>query len=200
MKHRVKVSASRTPLTYCYLHNVARQSLIQADKERAGSFYFLMSAGVFAAFAAEAYFNHLGSVTIPYWASLERLSPISKAEVLSHEVLGKPPLWGRRPFQSLKDAFALRDQLAHGRTQTVSYKDRMMFLRTDEEHPEPETPWERLCKPKNVERIVTDVEAIIELFATARDPKARPFSMLSTGSFAKAVATTEEAVAVKTAP
>ena len=62
---RFRVQASGTTNTYVYCWLAARKALKQADAKQPGYLYFCMMAAVFAAFAVEAYLNHVGARRIP---------------------------------------------------------------------------------------------------------------------------------------
>jgi hypothetical protein len=88
--------------------------------EGTGQGYRQIFAVLYSAFAVEAHLNHVGERCVPAWDIIERrLSVTEKLEVVAHH-LGITIDNSRRPFQTLRDLFKFRNQLAHGRTHTYN--------------------------------------------------------------------------------
>jgi hypothetical protein len=157
--------------TYQLLLETARRELDQANALPAGSGFFLISAGVFVAFTAEAFFNDLGSRVIPSWSQLQRLDPREKAEVLNIELFNNKVDWSVRPFQSVAAALGFRRALAHAHAETLSFD-----LGRTVDHKETEVPrtrrtaWQAHCDVATIQRWITDVRLLIEHFSRAHDP------------------------------
>ncbi len=160
-KKKKHVAAATTVYTASYLHAASRQALEEAKDNEKGSYYNLMISLVFSAFTIEAYLNHLGAEIIPFWLTIERsLSPSKKLEVIAVQ-LSKSIDYGRRPFQSFKSIFQLRDFLAHGRTEYIS-KESIQFL-SDGDKPElPQAEWQKDITAEIVQRYFDDTEEIIK--------------------------------------
>jgi hypothetical protein len=180
-KTRYKVEASSTTRTYVYCWIGARKGLKQAEAVKTGSFYFRMMAGVFAAFAVEAFLNHAGQKKIREWKELERrLAPREKLILLRY-IAGWSYDESRRPFQTLRQMLRLRDALAHGKT---IQKNVTVILEqlpwNGDELPEPE--WKKLCSFPMVKRMVDDAEAIIRDLAKQSGFSGDPFRSGTHGS------------------
>ena len=174
---RFRLQASGTTNTYVYCWIAATRALKQAEARKPGNLYCCMMAGVFAAFAVEAFLNHIGQRKMRDWANFERrLGPREKL-LLLRQVAHWSVDESRRPFQTLQEMFRLRDALAHGKTETV-VKDTVLKQppRDVDEWPEPR--WKTLCTVPSVKRMVKDAEAIIRDLAkqsgSSRDPLANP--------------------------
>lgn len=104
--------------TYAALLHTASHLIDSAEKRAEGSLLDLQAATVFLAFTFEAYLNHVGAKEIPFWEEIDRISNTEKLAVLSKQ-LGFKPDKSKRPFQTIKGLFELRNGLAHGRTERV---------------------------------------------------------------------------------
>jgi hypothetical protein len=164
----------KTPLalrTYQMLFETARRELDQAQATPASNRYFLLSAGVFVAFTAEAFFNDLGSRVIPSWSQLQRLDPREKAEVLSIELFNDKVDWSVRPFQSVAAALGFRRALAHAHAETLSFDEMQTTHRAASEVPRTRrTAWPEYCDPETIQRWIVDVRLVIEYFSRGHDP------------------------------
>jgi hypothetical protein len=157
--------------TYQMLFETARRELDQAQATPAGNRYFLLSAGVFVAFTAEAFFNDLGSRVIPSWSQLQRLDPREKAEVLSIELFNDKVDWSVRPFQSVAAALGFRRALAHAHAETLSFDEVQTAHRGAGEVPRTRrTAWPEYCDPETIQRWIVDVRLVIEYFSRGHDP------------------------------
>jgi hypothetical protein len=156
------ISSKRTRSTYALLRGVSwhAHELAQRPDEQSGRLSNCMTCMLFSAFCLEAYLNHLGEKKISYWDSLKRkLSPIDKLNVLA-DVLGFKPDIGRRPYQTFKSIFKLRDLLVHGKTETLIY-EREFVLESDEPISSPIAEWEQHISLENATRFLDDTKAII---------------------------------------
>lgn len=73
---------------------------------------------VFLAFSIESYLNSIGSRKIDFWDELER-SPWKLKIIILHKLCKKELDWGKYPLQFATEIFALRDKLAHGKSERV---------------------------------------------------------------------------------
>lgn len=73
---------------------------------------------VFLAFAIESYLNSIGARQLEIWDELERL-PWRKKVAILHKTASRSIDWGKDPMQFAAEVFALRDRLAHGRSERV---------------------------------------------------------------------------------
>lgn len=180
---RIKVEGKYMK-TYVDLFKVAKSSLEKVEKSEVKNFYNSMNCILFCALSLEAYLNHIGATEFQFWEEdLERsLNPHAKLKLIASERLKveKIPLIGfpkkrdpikisidfsRRPFQSFKVIFEIRNQLAHGKTywlmETMPNK--------------PEAKWEKYCTLQNAKRFLRDTEEMIKfihsnLYETTQDP------------------------------
>jgi hypothetical protein len=156
--------------TYAALFHTAWHLLDSAEKTKEGRLLNLQAASVFFAFAFEAYLNHVGAAELTFWEEIDRISYTDKLSVLAKH-LGFKADKSRRPFQSIKALFDLRNALAHGRTQRVTVRN------STKEKPANGTawrqlPWEKLTS-QEVRRYHNDVRAAVEQIDMAR-PKRDP--------------------------
>ena len=154
-----EVHAERTIYTFAYLHEMGRHALRDGAARSQGSFYEWMTASVFAAFALEAYVNHLGSQRLKCWKELER-SPWSAKLALLLEHLNQSPDRSFRPFQTVKEMFRFRDRLAHGRTERVENTGVQKLLPGERPH-YPQAGWESQCTEEMAIRFMDDARAVI---------------------------------------
>jgi hypothetical protein len=164
--------------TYQLLFETARRELAQATSLPADNRHFLLSAGVFVAFTAEAFLNDLGSRVIPSWSQLARLDPREKAEVLSIELFNDRVDWSVRPFQSIAAALGFRRALAHAHAEALSFDEARNADRESSEVPRTRrTAWPEYCDVTTMERWLTDVRILIERFSRGYDPSEAPVDM-----------------------
>ena len=152
--------------TYQLLLETAQRELDYARALPAASQTFLISAGVFAAFTAEAFFNDLGSRMIPFWDQLQRLDPREKAEVLNVELFNNRVDWSVRPFQSVAAALGFRRALAHAHAETLPLDQAQNEARKESEVPRTRrTVWQEHCDFPTIQRWLSDIGAMIEYFS-----------------------------------
>jgi hypothetical protein len=153
---------------------------------RSGFGFAFMSTTLFSAFSAEAYFNHIGQQRIAYWSDhLERsLTPIGKAVFLNHNLLDRTIDLGSRPYQSLVEAIAYRNALAHGKTETVK-SEGVQRMRPNQEVTFPRVKWRKCMERATAERLMNDVRQIVTTLHADLGGRGNPFSYLGTGSYSK---------------
>lgn len=158
--------------TYQLLFETAQRELKVAKAmpvDRRG--HFLISAGVFVALTAEAFFNDLGSRVISSWGQLQRLDPREKAEVLNIELFKDKVDWSVSPFQSVAAALGFRRALAHAHAETLSFDQVRVADRSENEVPRTRrTAWQEHCDLATIQRWITDVRLLIEHFSRGHDP------------------------------
>lgn len=125
--------------------------------------YCREAAGLFCAFAFEAYLNHLLREEHPSAADLDRLPWEGKLRVITQH-LGMRPDMGSAPFQRVKALFKLRDLRAHGRDilvkKSVSGEIPYDFVQS-------ETWWARISQA-DAESFLEDTRAAIRMLNAAR--------------------------------
>ena len=162
--------------TYQLLFETAQRQLemakvVGADSSR----YYLISAGVFAALTAEAFFNDLGSRVIPFWGQLQRLDPREKAEVLNIELFNDKADWSVGPFKSVAAALGFRRALAYAHAETLPFDQLRIADRQESEVPRTRrTAWQEHFDVATIQRWITDVRLLIEHFSRGHDPTEIP--------------------------
>jgi hypothetical protein len=181
-KQKKIVTAEKNIYTVGYLRSVSSHALEEARANEAGSYFNLMIALVFSAFTIEAYLNHLGARIIPFWSKMERnLSPSKKLEILAIQ-LGLPIDFGKRPFQSVKSIFQLRDSLAHGKTEHLM--EESIQILDDREKPElPKAEWQKQVTLDIVQRYFDDTGEIVECLHGASGLEFNPLHIPETASW-----------------
>ena len=148
---------------------VSYWTLYQAEKEKDGSYFQLMSSLIFTAFTLEAYLNHIGKKIFTCWNDLERMSLQGKINLIS-EKLNVEKDDSKRPFQTVKKLFAFRNDVAHGKTIPLKIEEEKWIDTNnidDFMHKEPLAEWEKYCTLNNAKRARVDVEAIMREFHKA---------------------------------
>jgi hypothetical protein len=163
---KVKIEKTRQVNTYETIWRVSYWTLDQAKKEVGGSFYQITASLVFTAFTLEAYLNHIGKIVFECWDDLDRLSPNAKINVIAEKLKVNNDN-SKRPFQTIRILFDFRNDIAHGKTITLS--DTKVFQITDKKHEiymheSLEPKWVRYCTIDNAEQARVDVEKIMKLF------------------------------------
>ena len=161
---KLKTKVNKTIYTFAYLRSVSKSCFEQANKDKEGRHLFLAASIVFSAFTLEAFFNHIGDKTINNWSIKERkLSPFDKLSILAKKHSIKID-FGKRPYQSVKLIFQLRDALAHGKTTEIT-KENYQHLNMDLTPILPLTNWEKLISLSKAEKYLADVKTVVEEFS-----------------------------------
>ncbi len=156
--------------TYQLLLETAQEQLHQAKALPAANRSGLISAGVFVALTAEAFFNDLGSRVSPSWSQLQRLDPREKAEVLNIELFNDKVDWSVRPFQSVASALDFRRALAHAHAETLPFDEAPTADRKENAVPRTRrTAWQEHCDIATIQQWIIDVRLLIDFFARAHD-------------------------------
>lgn len=163
------MSRERDVRIHANLWHTSECLLQRGQEQERASFHQFMGSLVFTAFTLEAYLNWLGDKLFPHWKYLERLSPKEKLEVISDQ-LGVKIQFGSRPWQIIKQLFNFRNDIAHGKPETlVTETVEPIDDDFDAKLGEPDrTAWEKFCSQENAERAREDVAQILnELHAAA---------------------------------
>jgi hypothetical protein len=136
--------------------------LLRARQENVeGSAHKFRTSLIFRAFFLEAFLNWLGQHLIPHWGYLERLSLKEKLELLN-DLVHVTADYGSRPWQIVRELFAFRNFLAHGKPEklkTESLEDVDEFL-DGKLGNIARTEWEQFSTEANAVRAKEDVEKI----------------------------------------
>jgi len=162
MKRRVRVKSEKTMYTFAYLRNASYMLHKQAKSTMSGQAHMYLASMLLSAFSMEAYLNHLGSETIPYWATLERrLGPGEKLDVLTKHLLPSIDL-AKKPFHTFSVLFGFRNALVHGRTEYLTAES-TQCLSEDAVPWLPETKWEKMISQPMAERFLADTKSMIQI-------------------------------------
>ena len=164
---RAEVSRSRYVNMFGELSHANYVLLEDAKRKNDGYFYEVMSCLVFAAFKHEAFINHVGYALLPNWHDLERARHSDKQNAILTK-LGLSIDNGRRPFQTLHDLFAARDELAHGKPQLLTH-DAVLESGSREQmrRGKPLARWESHCTLEFAQQTYDDTEEVADLLWTA---------------------------------
>ena len=147
--------------TFAVLFKGCRLSLKLARDRRTWHFYDCMSSMVGAAFALEAYLNHLGKGRFgeKEWEKIERgMSAESKLRVLAKQIDYNLD-FSRRPCQTFADIFKYRNAIVHARTETLPFEEQVYDL--TEGPAEPKTRWEQATTLDIAERFYEDAWELV---------------------------------------
>ncbi|MBN1862310.1 MAG: hypothetical protein JW790_01525 [Dehalococcoidales bacterium] len=163
-RRSIKVTKERQVITYAEIWHASHVMLDRGERKAKGSYYELMASLIFTAFTLEAYLNHIGKQIFSCWDDLEQLSPQKKLNVIA-EKLGVDKDDGKRPFQTIKELFKFRNDVAHGKSVVLKSEDLISATGAeldDYMYRLPETEWETYCSLENSKRAREDVKSIIE--------------------------------------
>jgi hypothetical protein len=168
MKKQVRVKSEKTLYTFAYLRNASHMFFNLGKTTTHGRAHMFLAPMLLSAFSMEAYLNHLGSETIPYWATLERkLGPGEKLEILTKHLMSSIDAT-KRPFHTFPLLFRFRNALVHGRTEHLT-ADSTQFLSEDAIPRLPEAKWEKMISQRMAERFLADTKGMIQILqANAR--------------------------------
>ncbi|GEM_PF-5680706 len=154
-----KVKSSGEEYLFPMLFNISQSALLRAQKNP--DTYEFVVVNVFAAFAMEAYLNHVAEKKISVWKNIapklrrdEKLSQIWKS-------LGFCPDLSKRPFSTLAQLFSFRDKIAHGVTDSFE-TEKTHYLYEQEKPQLRKAGWESACNYKTALRFLADVRAIVD--------------------------------------
>ena len=165
MERRIlaKVSRHREVNIFGELSKANLVLLENATKQQPGHLYEEMACLVVAAFKHEAFINHLGFTVVPDWNRIERSSHHKKLQCLAKHLRITIDA-KQRPFQTLEDLFAARNEIAHGKPSTLT-QEGVVEEGTLEElrRKKPLTKWEFLCTLEFAKQVYDDTEEIATL-------------------------------------
>jgi hypothetical protein len=167
---KAHVTEKREVRIHSELWHTSNCLLEAGQKEREGAAHQFRASLVFRAFFLEAFLNWLGHYLVPHWSYLERLKPREKLDLLS-DIIHVTPDYGSPPWQIVRDLFAFRNNLAHGKPETLlaeSVGDVDDYL-DGKLGNVAQTEWEKFGTEENAVRAKEDVEKIaILLYDKAR--------------------------------
>jgi hypothetical protein len=145
--------------TFADLNHGADVLLDTARDREKGSYYTIMGSLLLSAFTFEAYVNHLGDKTFPFWVQIEATRVLDKYAVL-YKQLNISPDFGVRPYQTLQQLFRFRNAIAHGKSVLLREAKEVDASSDLHEHM-PKAEWEDYATLANAERAREDISAIV---------------------------------------
>lgn len=182
---------SREIRTFVDLNHGADVLIQKTVEEEKGSYYTTMGALLLSAFTFEAYLNHLGDKSLPFWSEIESVKVMEKYAILcKHFNISSD--FSRRPYQTLRSLFKFRNAIAHGRSQIVEETKEVSSqdeLRLDS----PKTHWEEYCTLEKAKRAKEDMSEIIKQLHVAAGLGDYPFvAGVGIGSLSKKTANSSD--------
>ena len=180
---KIVVTKERTIHTYAELWHASSCLIAKVEEHPPGSAWQYLSSIVLTAFSFEAYLNHVGSSEIACWEGLERLSPLSKMQLLAEFLkVQVPGTSGTRPLQTLGKLLAFRNTIAHGKSGELKYGPVAHAIENYEQeyHAPLLADWEQLIQSSDFAlRVRYDVEQIMRAIQNGRGPGAE--NLFTTG-------------------
>jgi hypothetical protein len=158
---KAQVTKQRDVRIHAELWHTANCLLEAGQREARGSAHQFRASLIFRAFYLEAFLNWLGHNLVPHWSYLERLKPKEKLDFLN-DLVKVTPDYGSRPWQIVKELFIFRNDLAHGKPETLkteSVEDLNEFL-DGRLGNEAQTEWEQFGTEASAVRAKEDIEQI----------------------------------------
>ncbi|QRN86048.1 hypothetical protein JR334_02095 [Clostridia bacterium] len=175
MAKDAKIEIERDVRTFANLYHGSLVLLERSKDYPEGGYYALLGSMLFTAFTFEAFLNHLGKEKIEDWERIDREPVMKKYSVLCDKFdITRDP--SRRPYQTLKNLFGFRDNLAHGRTEKLQV-NKNVNIKDDILSHTPKTKWEKYCNEENAVRARADVERVIVELNQAAGGEKDPFTM-----------------------
>ncbi len=170
---------TRDVYTFNVLFNGSNHTLRLAQEREEGRFYYCMFSMLSAAFAVEAYLNHLGQDRFgeKEWERIERgMNPESKLRVLA-KLINYNLDFGRRPCQTFPEMFNYRNLIVHAETESLTFEEGQVYDSIDGPT-EPETKWEQKTTLETAERFYEDA---MELVRQLHEAAGLPEDLLQVG-------------------
>jgi hypothetical protein len=161
---KAHVIEKRELRTQSELWHTANCLLEAGQKERKAAAHQFRASLVFRAFSLEAFLNWLGQHIVPHWSYLERLKPREKLDLLT-DIIQVTPDYGSRPWQIVKDLFAFRNDVAHGKPESLQAESEVNLLEFLNRNlgDIAQAEWEKFGTEENAVRAKEDVEKIATL-------------------------------------
>jgi hypothetical protein len=121
-ERQIRVAKVRLVVAYAELWH-SSGILLEIGRARTDANYSLfLASSVFAAFAFEAFLNHVGGATFKSWGTMERSLSYGAKLALLCERLNVEIDHGREPWQTVKNLFAGRNGVAHGKNEALEFE------------------------------------------------------------------------------
>jgi hypothetical protein len=157
---QVRVRGKRVCYPHAYLYTSATLALDLAEKGHEDEYFHTQSVLLYCAFALEALLNEIGAKALKsIWPELERsMTPESKLSLLCWH-LGISLDASRRPMQSVKTIFKLRNEMVHAKPSEEEF-DIVMKIAEGKSPNVLQAPWESHCTVGNATRWLQDIERV----------------------------------------
>ncbi|HEP8042914.1 hypothetical protein ACOWPK_19725 [Pseudomonas aeruginosa] len=179
---KATVSGRQSTNTFAYMFIGAKMMLEQAERDKDGQLYNLVSCLIYCAFTIEAYLNHLGKLKYKNWEKTERKHPKLKKYIMLCAQAGVEPDFTQRPYSTLSELFAFRDKMAHGKT-TVENITKEIELPSTSSRFTTEAEWQNFSSIENAKRAIQDTEDLVKELHIASGYERNPFNYLGGGMF-----------------
>jgi hypothetical protein len=161
MKHAlVEFEGSKEIRTYYDLNHGADVLILIAEEFKKGSTYTIMSSILLRAFTFEAYLNHLGTKTFKFWDEIDSIRVMDKYKLFCKH-MNLSPDYSKRPYQTLKDLFKFRNELAHWRSYLIKITKEFSKV-VDPFDYIPKAKWREYCTIINAKKAKKDIQLIIK--------------------------------------
>ena len=160
IKHHVE--GTRNVYTFSVLSNASYCSLELAKESEEGQLHNCMFSMLSAAFAVEAYLNHLGQARFGRreWSGIGRSMSINaKLRVLA-KLINYDLNFGTRPCQTFSKMFKYRNRMVHAETEILPYEKEQEYV-PRKGPADPETWWEQATTLETAERFYRDARCLI---------------------------------------
>jgi len=171
----------RTHYTHAYLRRAALNCLLRAETVATGSFHESMLAILSSALTAEAYLNYAGPHLVGDWHPEvdEWLDPKRKVKRVAAGA-GVRISFNGSPYRSYLRAFAIRNQIVHGRTTRVDGAW-SSDLEGNSGEDTLNADWMQECTAEKARHLFDNVEVLIRQIHACIDPAEDPFLTLNEG-------------------
>lgn len=163
--------------SYYYALRTAKESLNRAEDDVEGSFYLCLSCLTFCYFSIEAYLNHIGESEMNAWSEDERIDFKEKLKRL--EGKGVRFDQGGSLYQRIKSLEELRNNVAHGRTKTVTYVAKNVENISEQHAIADESFWGMKIETATCRAMLQDVEEFLSILGN--QISGSPFHSLGSG-------------------
>ena len=181
---KAHVRGKKTTITFVYMRTGAKHMLELAEQSQDGQLYALIASLVFSAFTLESYLNHLGQLRHSDWDKIERQYPKLKKYKMFCEAAKLEVDFTARPYCTMVELFAFRDQMAHGKTTTEAVRTmidadgpRLPQINND-------TDWQAFATIERAREGIDDVEALVKELHKANGYTGNPFGRSGGGIYA----------------
>lgn len=180
---KAHVHGKKTTITFVYMHTGAKHMLELAEQSQDGQLYTLVASLVFSAFTLESYLNHLGQLRHSDWDKIERKYPKLKKFTMFCEAAKLEVDLTARPYSTMVELFAFRDQMAHGKTTTEAVRTMIDAQGPRLPHINNDTEWQAFATIERARQGIEDVVALVKELHKASGYTGNPFARSGSGIY-----------------